>query len=138
MTRFFLVCLFSLFMGQVFAQPEGGRRGNRPMGVNMDSLKVKLALTDDQVQDLEAIRENMRVKRREVFEENQGDREAVRAAMEGLRADADTEMKEILTLEQWNTYEILRKEMREKRGERPREGRRPRKGKKDKDTENGN
>ncbi|MEM6802073.1 MAG: hypothetical protein AAF696_11760 [Bacteroidota bacterium] len=103
----------------------------------MDSLKLKLALTDEQVGDLEAIRENMRTKRRELFEENQGDREAMRAAMEGLRADADVEIKDVLTVEQWNTYEQLRKEMREQRGDRPREGRRPRKGKKPKDTENG-
>ncbi|MEM8891830.1 MAG: hypothetical protein AAGD28_27880 [Bacteroidota bacterium] len=119
---------------EMWAQGPGGR-GRRGMGPNMDSLKVKLSLTEDQMEEMKAIQEDMRGKRREIFESSDGDREAMREEMMKLQASADEQLKGILTLEQWNQYEAYRKELRERRQGRRGEGDRPPRKKRKKDTD---
>lgn len=112
----------------VFAQGPGqGRPGGRGQGINMDTLQAKLSLSDDQVNEFKQINEGMRAKRRELFEASDGDRESMREAMQGLRAEADQQIKDILTVEQWTKYEAYLVKMRENRGNRPGKGDRPRK-----------
>ena len=118
---------------EIWAQGPGGR-GRRGMGPNMDSLKVKLSLTEDQMEEMKTIQEDMRAKRREVFESSDGDREAMREEMMKLQANADEQLKGILTLEQWNQYEAYRKELRERRRAGREDGERPPRRKRKKDT----
>ncbi|MDW3648158.1 MAG: hypothetical protein R8P61_13910 [Bacteroidia bacterium] len=118
----------------MWAQGPGGR-GRRGMEQNIDSLKVKLSLSEDQIEEMKAIQEDMRSKRREVFESADGDREAMREEMMKLQASADEQIKGILTLEQWDKYEAYRKEMREKRRDGRKDGERPPRRKRKKDTD---
>ena len=119
---------------EIWAQGPGGR-GRRGMGPNMDSLKVKLSLTEDQMEEMKTIQEDMRAKRREIFESSDGDREAMREEMMKLQASADEQLKGILTFEQWNQYEAYRKELRERRRDGRGDGERPPRRKRKKDTD---
>lgn len=132
----FLLSVFCLSTQLMAQGPGEGRQGRRGQGMNMDTLKVKLSLSDDQVTEFETINEEMRTKRKEIFESSNGDREAMRESMMELRADAEQQIKDILTVEQWGKYEAFQAEMREKRRARPEGGERPRrKKKKVKDTD---
>ncbi|RQH25791.1 Spy/CpxP family protein refolding chaperone [Okeania hirsuta] len=107
--KYLLLGLLISLGTEMWAQGPGGR-GRRGMGPNMDSLKVKLSLTDDQVEEMKAIQEDMRSKRRAVFESSEGDREAMREEMMKLQSSADEQVKGILTVEQWDKYEAYREE----------------------------
>jgi len=109
--------------------PEGGQ-GRRGQGINMDTLKVKLSLSDDQVVELEEINKDMRSRRRELFESSNGDRESMRESMMELRAESEQKIKDILTVEQWTKYEAFQAKMRQNRRPGPEGGERPRRKKK--------
>lgn len=134
-----LMFIFGMFClsTTLFAQGPGqGRPGGRGGQMNMDTLQAKLSLSDDQVEEFKAINIQMREKRRELFEASDGDRESMRESMRGLRDETNQQIKDILTLEQWNKYEEFLKQMRENRRNRPEGGERPkRRKKKSRDTD---
>ncbi|MDN5202391.1 hypothetical protein QQ008_13475 [Fulvivirgaceae bacterium BMA10] len=51
----------------------------------------------------------------ETMQNNRGDREAMRSAMQSLRSEKDKELKEVFTEEQFAQYEKLRKEAGDRR-----------------------
>lgn len=128
-----MLCLGSTVLAQ---GPGQGRPGGRGQQMNIDTLQAKLDLSDDQVLEFQEINQQMRAKRRELFESSEGDRASMREPMMALRDETNQQIKDILTVEQWNKYEAFLAKMRENRGKRPEGGERPRrKKKKKKDTD---
>ncbi|RQH24193.1 hypothetical protein D5R40_30040 [Okeania hirsuta] len=83
---------------------------------------------------MKAIQEDMRSKRREIFESSEGDREAMREEMMKLQSSADEQVKGILTVEHWDTIRSLFERKRERRKRVRRRRKAPRK-KKEKETD---
>jgi Spy/CpxP family protein refolding chaperone len=78
------------------------RRGRRGFGFDAEQLKERLGLNDEQVAQLKEIQESMaglRDEMRELF--RSGDMQAARERMQGLRAEIEGKMKDVLTPEQW-------------------------------------
>ncbi|MFN6944938.1 MAG: hypothetical protein ACK4ND_08305 [Cytophagaceae bacterium] len=75
-------------------------------------LKKDLNLTDQQVNDMKALNENYRTKKAAVKSSSSLDEEAKRAQYKSLRSEKNTELKKILSEEQYNKY----KEMRSQKG----------------------
>jgi hypothetical protein len=68
------------------------------------------------VQILAIFREN-EVKRSELFDVNSGDREAMRESMRILARETDAKIEAILTPDQNEKYQVLKKQWQERRGE---------------------
>lgn len=81
-------------------------------------VEDRLKLTDDQKERIEKIVRETRSKRREIFENAQGEREAVRDKMRRLREQAQEQVRAVLTDEQKDTYKELLGDRFEMRSER--------------------
>lgn len=102
---------FSLIIaGSLWAQPMRMTPEQRT-----DSLAVQLDLTKEQKPQVLEVFKSMDAARRKAFEDAQGDRDAMRAAMQSAREDGDKKLKEILTKEQYEKYQKLQEEMRARR-----------------------
>lgn len=80
----------------------------------------EMALEDEVYSQLQAINLKYAEKMKDLREENKGNREGMREAMEGLEAEKRKEFKKILSKDQFKEYkawaEERRTEMRERRG----------------------
>ncbi len=113
------VVLFALFLiiaGSLYAQPMRMTPEQRT-----DSLAVQLNLTKEQKPKVLEVFKSMDAARRKAFEDAQGDRDAMRAAMQSAREDGDKKLKEILTKEQYEKYQKMQDELRARRGAMMRE-----------------
>ncbi len=81
-----------------------------------DSLAVRLNLTKEQKPKVLEVFKSMDEARRKAFDDAQGDRDAMRAAMQSVREDGDKKLKTILTEEQYQKYQKMQEEMRARRG----------------------
>jgi Spy/CpxP family protein refolding chaperone len=86
-------------------------------GQRTQRLKDSLALSDSQAVQILAIFQENDVKRSELFESNSGDRDAMRESMRILARETDAKIEAILTPEQNEKYQVLRKQWQERRGE---------------------
>jgi Spy/CpxP family protein refolding chaperone len=116
---FFSMCmiffLFTVAAAPTPAQPQ--QRMQMSPEQRTQRLKDSLALTDSQaVQILAIFREN-EVKRSELFDVNSGDREAMRESMRILARETDAKIEAILTPDQNEKYQVLKKQWQERRGE---------------------
>lgn len=88
----------------------------------MDQMKETLELTGDQEDQIRDIlvkgSENMQAMREEM-REGGGGFEGMRESMQQMREEQDSKIKEILSEEQWLSYEAMQEEMRSRRGQRP-------------------
>lgn len=111
------------------AQPGGGRGGPNMDPTEMatrqtERMTTALDLNEEQAASIQEINLTYANIMMEAREKRTGDREEMRATMEGIRTDKDAEIKTVLTEEQYATFVKLQAEQREKRGERGRgEGR---------------
>jgi Spy/CpxP family protein refolding chaperone len=116
---FFSMCmvffLFTAAEAPTPAQPQ--QRMQMSPEQRTQSLKDSLALTDSQAVQLLAIFRENEVKRSELFDANSGDREAMRESMRILARETDAKIEAILTPEQHEKYQVLKKLWQERRGE---------------------
>lgn len=73
-----------------------------------DRLAKELSLTKAQSDSVLSIFTGMMDSMKKVRDENQGDRDAMRAAMTKVRQETDDQMKKVLTAEQFDQYTKLR------------------------------
>jgi Spy/CpxP family protein refolding chaperone len=115
---FFSMCM--IFFLTVAAAPTPAQQQQR-MQMSPEQrtqrLKDSLALTDSQAVQLLAIFRENEVKRSELFDVNSGDREAMRESMRILARETDAKIEAILTPEQNEKYQVLKKQWQERRGE---------------------
>ena len=107
-------------------RPGGGERGNRGdfqarQAEQQAKLYTELGLSDAQKTKMEEIqkgtRQTMQAMRAEM-RDGTGDRNAMRTKMEAIRAAEVTEVKKIMTEEQFTKYEKFLEERKGRRGER--------------------
>lgn len=131
---------FGLFMTwSAYAQrPMGTREGAQNLEEQFDRIKERLALSEQQAEEIRPILEESRDKiqaLREKYQEQSRSRssmEAFRAEMEDLRTETDESLASVLTDAQLEEYRNMQGERREKlrqnrgqdRGQRPGRGRR--------------
>jgi Spy/CpxP family protein refolding chaperone len=105
-------CLMSgLFAANVDAQPS-----EADVKEKRQEITEALGLNETQAAEMQAIHEATRAAHQALREQSResGDRESIKAEMEGLRADTDAQVQNVLTPEQYNQLQ----ELRPKRGER--------------------
>ena len=78
----------------------GGGRGGGGRGGLAETVRTELELTPEQVKKLDETVESQRDNMRQAFQSGGGDREAMRARMQSMRAAMEREIKAILTPEQ--------------------------------------
>ena len=122
---------FMLVAGSMAWAQRGGRGGNPEERAEKltASMTEMLALTEDQQTEVGDLNLKFATQMQETFQENRGDREAMREAMKSLNEERETELASILTEEQMLTYNEKKAELREKARER--RGHRKGRGKKD-------
>ena len=98
----------------MWAQPPGPVPGERTPGPDFEKMKVVLDLTDEQVsqwKELHRQREEERLARmEEIRGEQQARKEEMKAEREAIRAAHDTELRKILTEEQFVKLDAMRPE----------------------------
>lgn len=99
-----------------------------PQGKSVDEyillMKDRLDLSAEQEAKIRPIIEEEWERRREIIVSYRGERESMRAAMQWLEKDTESQLAAILTQEQMAEYRQLREEMRQSMREKMR-GRRP-------------
>ncbi|MDR1222454.1 MAG: hypothetical protein LBL07_06195 [Tannerella sp.] len=111
---FAAVCMLMLtFM--VSAQNQGGRgMSEEERAKRYDELKKELSLTDQQVDSLKAIDQELFTKMREVREKNGDNREKNREDMRKLTDKRNERVKAILTEEQYTKYQKMEEQRRQR------------------------
>lgn len=115
-----LVIVFALGMtSTLFAQSDDDNYGYRGIcgdraGYMSDYLNNKLSLSDQQYNDIYRTFLEHEKQRDEDFEKYSDDREAFRNASDKRRQKLDTDLKGILSSEQYTEYEQLKSQMYKK------------------------
>ena len=82
-----------------------------------DRMTKDLSLTKEQQAKVLAIFTKSQESMKKVFDENTGDREAMRPAMQKIRQESDEQLKKVLTKEQFEKWDKQRSEMQGRRGD---------------------
>jgi Spy/CpxP family protein refolding chaperone len=97
--------------------PAPGLRG-RMMGPHIEQIAKDLNLNEDQTAKFKSLMESTQQKRRELFNDNALSREDRMAKMKTIQEDMDTQLKKILTPEQYDKWQKMpRPGMRRNQGE---------------------
>ncbi len=110
-TGILFLAVFLMLAGSALAQPMRMTPEQRT-----DSLAAQLDLTKEQKPKVLELFKSMDAARRQAFQDSQGDRDAMRAAMQSVREDGDKKLKAILTEDQYQKYQKMQAEMRARRG----------------------
>ena len=112
------VVVGSLFAGGIAAQaqentntPPAGAPGMRGRP-NMEKIAAELGLSDDQKAKLKTVTTNQQAKVRALREDTTLSQEDKRAKLKEIRADTQTQIKEILTEEQFAKWQTIMKRNR--------------------------
>jgi Spy/CpxP family protein refolding chaperone len=105
----FVLMLMLLVSSITVAQPG---RGNRTE-MTLKKIKEKVGLTEQQTAKVKEILEKSQEKMRKEFETNDGDRSAMREAMQKLMKESDAEIEKLLTKEQGKKFDEYKKERNE-------------------------
>ncbi|MBZ2187266.1 MAG: hypothetical protein K7J46_21390 [Bryobacter sp.] len=111
------VMALSLAAGAGVAQPPGGgMRGNPEQMMNrqLEMMKERLSLTEDQEKQVKAILTSQMKKQRELMEE--GFNEETRDKMMALRQESNGKIKKVLKGDQVEKFDKMQEEMRQRRG----------------------
>jgi Spy/CpxP family protein refolding chaperone len=109
------ICLIStILVANAFSFE--GRRGPDPEKM-VSHLTQELALSEDQANQIRLILEAQAEKRQKLFSESSsgGDRRAMREQMRAIHKETDRQIESILTPEQIEQFQDLRKKMRGKK-----------------------
>ena len=105
----FVLMLMLLVSSITVAQPGRGNRAE----MTLKKIKEKVGLTDQQTAKVKEILEKSQEKMRKEFETNDGDRSAMREAMQKLMKESDAEIEKLLTKEQGKKFDEYKKERNE-------------------------
>lgn len=115
------VAIFLLASTTTFAQRGGGDPTEKAKKQTTQMVE-KLSLNDEQATQVEAINvayaEQMKAAREEVGK----DREAMKSIMDNMNNNKNTELKAVLTSEQFQQYETMQAQGKEGRGGKKRKG----------------
>ncbi len=97
----------------VIAVSLGFAQGMRRMTAEqrVDTLAKQLSLSDAQKTQVLAVFKDADTFRQKAFQDHQGDRDAMRAAMDSSRTMTSTKLKTILTEEQYGKYQKIMEQM---------------------------
>lgn len=115
---FLALLLFITTMSIAQAPQEQGKQPNSEEMVKRQTEQMvkELTLNETQKTKVEAINKKFGTKMSETLKAAGGDREKTREQMKTLRKDRDTELKSVLTAEQYTKYqEFEKKKMEERR-----------------------
>ena len=119
-----LCVLVTLMAAPVFAQPPGGPRGPS-VEQQLDNLKSRLSLTDDQAATVHGILLERQAEMTKAREKASGDRDAMRKAAAASMQKYDREIEAVLDAGQKKEFAQLReeqkKEMQQRREQREKE-----------------
>ena len=104
------------------SQEEKQEVMNKRLDRRMNKMTEKLELTDAQVPKVRAVFEASQAKRLEIMEKHKGDREAARPEMKALKQNPRAQLDAILTPEQVQTLEQMKKDHKGKRGKHGKRG----------------
>jgi hypothetical protein len=112
----FIVCTIALIFStaETLAQPQ---RKQLTPEQQTERLKDTLALDDEQTTKVLAIYEEMDGQRSVIFETNAGDRRSMMEEMRKLTQEADAKIEALLTQEQSEKFQMMRKRIEERRRE---------------------
>ncbi|MGD9488170.1 MAG: hypothetical protein AB7W47_09115 [Calditrichaceae bacterium] len=117
-----LLMLISLIItGNLFAQRQGPPKlpDSEQIVKMVDELAEALTLTNEQKSAITDLYMAHFEDAKELMEENKGDRESQREAMEDLKKDFDNRVKELLNDDQIAKYEAYMKDKKPDRPQRP-------------------
>ncbi len=117
-----LLMLISLIItGNLFAQRQGPPKlpDSEQIVKMVDELAEALTLTNEQNSAITDLYMAHFEDAKELMEENKGDRESQREAMEDLKKDFDNRVKELLNDDQIAKYEAYMKDRKPDRQQRP-------------------
>ncbi len=100
-----------LASSMIMAQPDPKEMVSR----QLQRYQTELKLTPEQTPKVEAILLAQTEKMGKLFQDNSGDREAMRATMEKMREETTKKLKEVFTADQFKQYEALQAQMRANR-----------------------
>jgi len=123
---FFAALALVLFALPAVAQPGGGGRDMDPEAraeQQAKRMQQDLELSDEQYEEVKAINLMAAKNMQETRQNSQGDREAMRAAMQEIRKETETQFQAILSPEQWTKFETMQAERKEGRQGRAPRGR---------------
>ena len=114
-----ITLMMTLFVSSGFAQP--GEGGENRVEKSTLRIKEKVGLSEEQTTKVREIMKKAQEAMRGEFENNDGDRQAMREAMMKHIAKADKEIEKILTKAQKPKYEEYKKERQQERQQRMKE-----------------
>lgn len=118
----FIVTLVLISFSTAIAQSpsgQGQRRNPEEMATRQtERMTTDLKLNDKQKTEVAAINLKYAKLRSELFQANQGDREAARAKMQVMDTQKNDELKKALTADQFKLYEEQEKKRQEERRQR--------------------
>jgi Spy/CpxP family protein refolding chaperone len=94
--------------------PKGKKGGRMSVEQRVDRLTKDLSLTDDQKTKVTAALEDETAKMRELRGDTSLDQQQRRDKMVEIRKGTDKKMKEILKPDQWEKYQKIQEEMRQR------------------------
>lgn len=122
LSKYTAFLLFVLLISLNAVAQQGQGRGRYTMDPKdfaerqTTQIKESLNLTAEQLPKVEALNLKYAEKMSEARTQTEGDREAMRGKMREMMTEKDTELKEILTADQWTKFEADRKERMQNRG----------------------
>ena len=121
---FGLITILALGLSSsVMAQgKKGGGSPDEMAKRQTEQMKKHLTLDDAQTATISEINLKYAKKRTEVRKESSGDRTGMRAAMQKINNERNTEFKEILSEEQYQKFLKKEEEMKQKRGQKKGQG----------------
>ena len=113
-----VVAVLALCSGPANAQDAEKGKGKRGPSVEqqMTRLTEALSLTEEQKPKVKAVLEESQKKRQEIFADSSLSREDRMEKLRPIQQDQDKKFKEILTADQYDKYEKMRAELRNRQG----------------------
>jgi Spy/CpxP family protein refolding chaperone len=119
--KFFILTALLVAMATIAtAQPRSNGTPEERAKNQTERLVKLLNLTDEQTQKIQTVNLDLAKKTDEAFRNNSNDREAARGKMQEIDTERDKKYKEILTEDQFKTYQEDKAERAKQRGSRNR------------------
>ena len=110
------VMFLGLMMVSTIIFAQGQKRDSHATGRQSDYLKKELSLSDDQVTKVKAIRMKFAERHAAIRKDTSLSQGTARKQSMNLRADQETELKGVLTADQWTKYTAMKAKRGEGRG----------------------
>ncbi len=98
--------------------PTKGKKGRPSIEQRVERLNKELNLTDEQKTKVTSLLEDEGKKMRDLRGDTNLDAQQRREKMQEIRKESDTKMKAILKPDQWEKYQKLQEQMRQRKGDK--------------------